>query len=100
MLDWSVIAGFDWDHGNSQKSLDKHAVTTREAEEIFNDSRLLILIDELHSVEEPRFHAYGMTLTHRKLQVSFTLRQAGVWIRVISARDMSRKERTRYEQKI
>lgn len=100
MLNWSVIVGFDWDGGNSQKSLDKHAVTAREAEEVFTDPHLLVLVDELHSGEERRFHAYGVSLTHRKLQVSFTLRQAGSRIRVISARDMSRKERARYEQEI
>jgi uncharacterized protein len=32
------------------------------------------------------------------LHISFTLRQSGTWIRVISARDMHRKERVIYEQ--
>jgi uncharacterized DUF497 family protein len=98
MLDLSVIVGFDWDDGNSQKSVDKHAVTAREAEEVFTDPYLLVLIDDLHSKQ--RFHAYGVTLVDRKLQVGFTLRQAGSRIRVISARSMSRKERARYEQEI
>jgi uncharacterized DUF497 family protein len=100
MLNWSVIVGFDWDDGNSQKSLDKHAVTAREAEEVFTDPYLLVLVDELHSGDEQRFHAYGVTLADRQLQVGFTLRQAGSRIRVISARSMSRKERARYEQEI
>jgi uncharacterized DUF497 family protein len=99
-MDLSPILGFDWDDGNSQKSLKKHAVTTREAEEVFVDPHLLILVDEKHSDDEQRFHAYGVTGTKRRLQISFTLRQDGSRIRVISTREMSRKERARYEQEI
>jgi len=51
-----------------------------------------------HSAREPRFHALGKTAEGRLLHVTFTLRSAGQKIRVISARDMHRKERTIYEQ--
>ncbi|MXY84646.1 MAG: BrnT family toxin, partial [Gemmatimonadetes bacterium] len=44
------------------------------------------------------FHALGVTQVGRRLHVTFTLREANTLIRVISARSMSRKERTRYEQ--
>lgn len=46
----------------------------------------------------PGCHALGTTEGGRMLHVSFTLRDEGTKIRVISARDMHRKERTRYEQ--
>jgi uncharacterized DUF497 family protein len=98
MPDFSKIGGFDWDDGNSRKSIDKHAVNQREAEEIFQDSRLLILDDDKHSQREPRFQAYGVTADGRKLCVVFTLRKSGTLIRVVSARDMSRRERARYEE--
>jgi len=54
--------------------------------------------DTKHSAGEPRFHALGKTDEGRLLHLSFTLRGAGQKIRVISARDMHRKERTIYEQ--
>jgi uncharacterized protein len=98
MIDWSTIIGFDWDDGNDQKSVDKHGVSRREAEQVFLDSRLLNLVDEKHSVEETRFHAYGETTTGRRLLISFTLRQNASLIRVISSRDMSRREQARYEE--
>jgi uncharacterized DUF497 family protein len=97
MLDFGQL-GFDWDDGNSRKSLAKHGVSQQEAEQVFVDPRVLILVDEKHSIEEQRFHAYGKAAFDRWLQVSFTLRQNETLIRVISSRDMSRKERARYEQ--
>jgi len=98
MPDFSKIEGFDWDDGSSRKNLDKHAVDQREAEEVFQDSGLLVLDDDKHSQREPRFQAYGVTAEGRKLCVAFTLRKGETLIRVVSARDMSRRERTRYEE--
>jgi uncharacterized protein len=98
MLDLSQTSGFDWDEGNSLKSAAKHGVSQREAEEVFVDPRLLVLVDDKHSAEEQRYHAYGRTAAGRQLQVSFTLRQNSTLVRVISVRSMSRKERLRYEQ--
>jgi uncharacterized DUF497 family protein len=69
-----------------------------EAEEDFVDPLVLILVDEAHSGEEERFHAFGEDAAGRRLQVSFTLRNNDALIRVISARPMSRRERTRYEE--
>jgi hypothetical protein len=100
MIDLSHILGFDGDNGNDRKSLDKHGVNPAEAEQVFHDPRLLVLVDEEHSADEKRFHAFGQTAGGRKLQVSFTLRANGTLIRAISARAMSRKERARYEQEI
>jgi uncharacterized protein len=98
MIDLARIAGFDWDDGNVRKSSDRHGVTQLEAEQIFIDPKLLILADEKHSSEKIRYQAYGETAAGRKLQISFTLRDDASMIRVISARDMSRKERARYAQ--
>jgi uncharacterized DUF497 family protein len=98
MLDLSQILGFDWDAGNERKISDKHRVSQREAEEVFLDPRLLVMVDETHSHGENRFHAYGVTSMGRKLQVSFTLRADDTLIRVISTRNMSRSERSRYDE--
>ena len=47
---------------------------------------------------ELRFHALGVTNSGHHLHVTFTLRGENTKIRVISARDMHRKERSRYEK--
>ncbi len=97
MIDLSKVVEFDWDSGNTRKS-ESHAVSSGEAEEIFFSTPLLLLDDQRHSQEEPRYHALGVTESGRRLHVSFTLRRDGTAIRVISARDMSRKERAVHEQ--
>jgi len=97
MIDLSRITGFDWNEGNARKN-DKHSVTQAEAEEIFFNQPLLLLDDLRHREQEVRFHALGATLDRRLLHVTFTLRGGGTLIRVISARDMHRKERSVYEQ--
>ena len=98
MIDWTQITGFDWDDGNARKSKDKHSVRQSEAEQVFFNQPLLILADQKHSQQEPRFHALGITDDRRQLHITFTLRGAGSLIRVISARNMHRKERKIYEQ--
>src|SRR5882724_13231470 len=98
MIRLDQIEGFEWDEGNSRKSVLKHGVGQGEVEQVFVNEPLLILEDMIHSTVEPRFHAFGKTFEDRFLQVSFTLRDAGKRIRVISARPMSRKERARYGQ--
>jgi uncharacterized DUF497 family protein len=97
MIDLSKVIGFEWDEGNSRKN-EQHGVTMAEAEQVFFNSPLLVLPDPRHSEAEPRFHALGKTHEGRRLHITFTLRDAGHSIRVISARDMHRKERAIYEQ--
>ena len=69
-----------------------------EAEQVFFNLPLLLLDDASHSQKEHRLHALGKTDEGRTLHITFTLRQSGQLIRVISARDMHRKERTIYDQ--
>ncbi len=96
MIDWTRVSGFDWDAGNARKSSEKHDVSQAEAEEVFFNSRLLVVKDQRHSGQEERFHALGTTDADRHLHITFTLRNNGRLVRVISARDMSRKEREVY----
>jgi uncharacterized protein len=97
MINLGQITGFNWDTGNARKN-EKHGVSMAEAEQVFFNSPLLLLEDAAHSQKEPRIHALGKTDDGRTLHITFTLRQAGSLIRVISARDMHRKERAIYEQ--
>jgi uncharacterized protein len=98
MLEWARVTGFDWDDGNARKSSDKHGVSQAEAEQVFFNSPLRVVPDVKHSAEEPRYHALGQTDEGRRLHVTFTLRNSGLLIRVISARDMHRREREIYGQ--
>ena len=91
------VVGFEWDDGNWLKN-ERHGVHFREAEEVFLSANPLIAADPGHSALELRFHALGMTKAGRLLHVTFTLRSKDTLIRVISARDMSRRERVIYAQ--
>ena len=99
MIDIDRVEGFDWDEGNERKSEERHAVSQGEAEQVFFSAPLLMLQDIRHSEDEPRFHALGKTESGRLLHITFTTRAEGKKIRVISARDMNRKERMIYEEK-
>lgn len=97
MMDLSKITGFNWDDGNGRKN-EKHGVSMAEAEQVFFNAPLLLLDDVAHSQKELRMHALGKTDEGRTLHITFTLRQLGQLIRVISARDMHRKEQAIYDQ--
>ena len=94
MLDSSSVTGFDWDDGNREKNWVRHRVTTSEAEEVFFNLPLLLHDDLAHSAAEVRYFVLGQTNAGRHLFVSFTMRSGN--IRVISARDMNRKEKVVY----
>jgi uncharacterized DUF497 family protein len=96
VIDLERIVGFEWDEGNARKN-EKHRVSQSQAEQVFFESRLLVVPDARHSLAEPRLLALGATIERRLLHVSFTLKVEMTHIRVISARDAHRKERRIYE---
>ena len=96
MIDLSTIEGFDWDAGNKEKNWRLHKVAWTEAEEAFLNEPLLLLPDPKHSQLENRFALLGRSLADRQLAIVFTVRNNRV--RVISARDMSWKERRFYDE--
>jgi uncharacterized protein len=96
VFDFDSIVGFDWDEGNKQKNWEKHLVDFRECEEVFFNQPLLINEDTKHSSQEKRFYVLGRSDIGRTLFLVFTLRNNK--IRVISARDQSKKERKIYGQ--
>ncbi len=97
MIDLAKVMGVEWDEVNSRKN-EQHGVSMAEAEQVYFTSPLLFLPDPRHSEAELRFQALGKTNEGRRLHIGFTLRDAGKFIRVISARDMHRKECVIYEQ--
>jgi uncharacterized protein len=98
VIDLLRIEGFEWDEGNSFKSVVKHGVSQTEAEQVFFNESLLVLEDVGHSAIELRLPALGGTDAGRLVHLTFILRGGETLIRVISGRAMIRKERRRYEQ--
>lgn len=87
---------FEWDKGNIGKNK-KHNVADKEAEEVFFDEKKVIYKDIFHSQKEERFIILGKTKKERLLYTVFTIR--GKKIRIISARDINKKEVRLYEKK-
>lgn len=87
--------GFQWDDGNSCKNLVKHDVSDGECEEIFFNAPIIFTEDVKHSELEHRVAAFGVTNSGRKLTAVFTVRRQ--LVRIISARDMNRREREFYK---
>ena len=89
-------AGFEWDEGNFTKNWEKHGISYLECEQIFFNQPLITHHDEKHSTNEPQYYALGQTDAFRKLFIVFTIRNN--LVRVISARDMNRRERKEYNR--
>ena len=94
-LDAHSLTGFDWDGGNVYKNEKKHGLNYKLIEEVFFNEPLLIIEDFLHSHEECRCVAFGHDNQNSKIMVVFTVRDG--LIRVISAREMTKKEKNFYE---
>jgi hypothetical protein len=92
----AACTGFDWDDGNVDKNRGRHGVTAAEREQVFFQRPILIAPAPAHSQDEVRFAALGTTVLDRRLTIVFTIRDT--LIRVISARDVSRRERRVYER--
>ena len=88
------VEGFQWDDGNSDKNWVRHKVTQAEAEQVFLNRPLLVARTPREGIEETRYFALGKTDVGKHLTIVFTIR--GQFIRVISARAMSRAERSAY----
>lgn len=89
---------FEWDKGNKDKNLIKHRVTDQECEEVFFDGSKRFFGDIGHSGKEKRFIILGNARQKRLLFIVFTIRKNK--IRIISARDVNKKERKIYEKAI
>jgi len=94
-LDTEALTGFNWDDGNVYKNEKKHGLSYKLIEEVFFNEPLLIVEDFQHSDGECRCVAYGKDDKNNKIMVVFTVRDT--LIRVISAREMTKKEKNFYE---
>ena len=92
------IEGFQWDKGNIKKNWLKHNVLNSECEQVFFNEPLIVADDLKHSQKEKRWFVLGRTELGRKLFIVFTIRNK--LLRIISARDMTKKERRIYNEEI
>jgi uncharacterized protein len=88
--------GFDWDEGNAIKNWDLHQVAPEEAEEMFFNQPLIVRSDVGHSKKEKRYFVLGQSNRGRFLFAAFTIRNS--LIRIISVRDMNKRECAFYEK--
>lgn len=95
MIELNDIVGFEWNKGNKDKNFDRHKVTIKEAEEVFNSQPYIVL--RTAYLNEERFQMFGES-KERLLTTIFTIRKNK--IRIISSRDMSKKQRDFYEYKL
>jgi uncharacterized DUF497 family protein len=90
---------YEWDDGNSIKSILKHGVENEMVESIFMDDNLLALGEQYQpKVFEARYGVLGKTTSGDILFVCFTIR--GNRIRPISSRYANLREREIYEKEI
>jgi uncharacterized protein len=90
---------FSWDARKALKNIKKHGVLFEEAATVFGDPDALDWEDLEHGNGERRWKRLGRAANGRVLMVVYTLRRLknGVeTIRIISARQASRKERKAY----
>lgn len=90
---------FSWDAAKALRNHEKHGVTFPEAATVFADPEALEWEDEQHAEPEPRWKRLGISLQGRIILLVYTprrLRDGTEAIRIISARQASRKERAAY----
>ncbi len=90
---------FEWNSHKATLNLRRHGVSFDEASTVFDDPLAAIFDDETHSVSEVREIIVGHSIAGRLLLVSFTERP-GEMLRLISARDATKKERQDYEENL
>jgi uncharacterized DUF497 family protein len=91
-----------WDEVKAQSNLAKHRVTFAQASTVMLDPLALTVFDATHSEIEDRWFTLGQTSEGLVLAVSHTYQNIDadtVRIRLISAREATRRERQQYENK-
>ena len=87
---------FEWDENKATVNLSKHGISFEEARTVFDDRLYVDFYDPDHSDEEDRYIIVGESQQGNLLIVSYTERAD--FIRLISARKVTRVEREVYEE--
>lgn len=88
---------FEWDDEKALINLEKHNISFEEAKTVFDDTYALYKHDPDHSDDEDRFVILGYSYELRILFVVHCYREKDSVIRIISARQATKKERKAYE---
>ena len=88
---------FEWDPEKAAQNVLKHRVLFEEALTVFGDPLASTIADPDHSEDEARFVTLGQSRNERLIVVCHTDRAGRV--RLISAREATRRERRQYESK-
>lgn len=87
---------FEWDSDKAASNLVKHGISFDEATTAFADPLSVTKPDPRHSLGEERLVLFGYSEASRLLAVMHLER--GQRIRLISAREATRRERAQYEE--
>jgi len=87
---------FEWDPSKAASNLRKHKVSFAEAATVLRDPLSITVPDPDHSLDEDRYIAVGMSNRSRLLIVA--LAERGNRVRIISARELTKRERQAYEE--
>jgi uncharacterized protein len=96
----AVQLDITWDPVKAQSNITKHGVTFVQAATVLQDALALTTFDAAHSEFEERWFTLGVTNEGKLLAVSHTYQHTGpihVRVRVISAREATKRERQQYE---
>ncbi len=86
---------FEWNTDKASRNQSKHGVSFPETVTVFKDALSLTYADTDHSADEDRFLIIGLSSSGNVLVISHTFRNDV--IRIISARNATKKERSFYE---
>lgn len=87
---------FEWNSAKAAANLKKHGISFEEARSVFYDEFAVQFFDDDHSSDEERFLLLGMSTGARLLLVCHCERDAGDVIRIISARNATKRESAFY----
>ena len=87
---------FKWDRKKAARNLADRGVSFDEAKTVFDDPLYVDFYDPGHSYDEQRFIIIGQSRQGRLLMASYAER--GGTTRLISARELTRAERRKYEE--
>jgi len=87
-----------WLEDSVDKLARKHDVQKSEVREVFDDGPKFLFVEKGHRLGENVYAALGRSVAGRYLIIYFVYKKGGQAL-VLSARDMDRSERKKYEQK-
>jgi uncharacterized DUF497 family protein len=96
MIDLSYITGFEWDEASRKSNWQRYHIEEGECHDVFFNLPLFVQTDLENIPVKRRSYILGQTLSGRKLFIAFTIHKDK--IRIITARDMSKREQLLYDQ--